>query len=496
MSLKIRLLVTMVGMVVLTVIMVSVLELNSLVAEGITHATERSDTTASFVKSWLLHRVNEMPMPAGVTAPAEVRRYWRESIEKDAELPTVLSGILAQTKSVVEISIADQHSRIIVSSNMYRVGAMMPERLTLKVIQNLSPLDRLIAVLSGRVDYETRVKLGTDDAHQVFVIQVLVSTVLLREAIYPALQRTALASFFALLIATVLAYGAAQVSLRPLAHFSEMIDRISRGEAVVVDAPPLGGTREFQVVEQKLRLLGEQYRGAQEGASELRSSMERRLTAINRLTGGVAHEIKNPLNSIAIRMELLKSRVLEDVPEAKEEIEIITQEINRLDRVVRTFLDFTRPVEVEARELDLGAITNDVVTLIGPEAEAQKVQIQWTAPEQKVPVRGDSDLLKQAILNVCRNALDVMKDGGQLTVSLARLKSDAILTISDTGPGIPEAQREKIFQLYYTTKSSGSGIGLAMTFRAVQLHGGSIEVGGEEGRGASFRMRLPAETRA
>jgi signal transduction histidine kinase len=496
MSLKIRLLVTMVGMVVLTVIMVSVMELNSLVAEGIAHATERSDTTANFVKSWILHRVNEMPMPQGAQSATAVRQLWRDSIERDAELPAVLSGILAQTKSVVEISIADQRSRIIVSSNMYRVGAMMPERLTLKVIQNLSPLDRLIAVLSGRVDYETRVKLGTDDAHQVFVIQVLVSTVLLREAIVPALQRTALASMIALLIAAVLAYGAAQVSLRPLAYLSETIDQISRGEIVVVDAQRSGGTREFQVVEQKLLLLGEQYRGAQEGAFELRSSMERRLTAINRLTGGVAHEIKNPLNSIAIRMELLKNRVLEDVPEAREEIEIITQEINRLDRVVRTFLDFTRPVEVETRELDLGGITSDIITLIKPEAETQNVKIDWTPPETKISVRGDSDLLKQAILNVCRNALDVMREGGTLTVNLTRQKSDAILTIDDTGPGIPVAQREKIFQLYYTTKSAGSGIGLAMTFRAVQLHGGSIEVGGEEGRGATFRLRLPAQSRA
>lgn len=111
--------------------------------------------------------------------------------------------------------------------------------------------------------------------------------------------------------------------------------------------------------------------------------------------------------------------------------------------------------------------------------------------DQPVSIRADSGLLQQALLNVLRNALEVMPSGGKLSVRLAQSEENAILEISDTGPGIPPEFREKVFHLYYTTKQNGTGIGLAMTYRAVQLHNGAIEIGGEPGAGAVVRIRLP-----
>ncbi|MBI1357651.1 MAG: hypothetical protein GC160_25195 [Acidobacteria bacterium] len=222
---------------------------------------------------------------------------------------------------------------------------------------------------------------------------------------------------------------------------------------------------------------------------ESRLDLSTRLAAISRLTSGAAHEIKNPLNSIALHLEVLKNK-LEGSDVGAAEIEVISREIRRLDRVVRSFLDFTRPVELEIGEWDLAALLDELVKLVSPDAAEQDVEVirsgaasAWT--------RGDRDLLKQAILNIIMNGIQAMSDGGRLDVELGRAGESWQVAIRDTGPGIPPENQEKIFQLYFTTKAKGSGIGLAMTFRVVQLHGGTIEFSSETGVGTEFRLQLP-----
>jgi len=491
MSLKLRLLVTMVALVVVTSVVLSAMHLNTVTATWLAHFHERSTTTAQFVKYWVMHRVEDNPVSPAGQSMAAIRTSWRESIASDEEFSMMMAGLLSQTRSIVEISVADEESRILASTNRVRVGAYMPQKLTLRDLLELGPLDRMLAILRSGIDYESRVDLGVQgEPIPVFRIQVLVSSVLLREALLPSIGSTALASLAAVLIAAVLAYFVARISLQPLELIGETIDNISRGQAV--GRSHASSASEYQAVEQKLRLLGEQFRGAREGATELRGSMERRLAAINKLTGGVAHEIKNPLNSIALRLELLKNRVLPEVPEAKDELAVIAEEINRLDRVVRTFLDFTRPVEIETAEVELGALMDETLEVLTPEATASDVEVRWVKPAGPIVIRGDAGLIKQAVWNVCRNALEAMPEGGTLHVDVASEGGDAIVTVADTGPGVPIAEREKIFQLYYSTKAQGTGIGLAMTFRAVQLHGGSIEIGGGPGEGAEFTLRFPA----
>jgi hypothetical protein len=216
-----------------------------------------------------------------------------------------------------------------------------------------------------------------------------------------------------------------------------------------------------------------------------------RLAAISELTSGAAHEIKNPLNSIALHLEILKSK-LDRIAPGGEEIEVITREISRLDRVVKTFLDFQRPVELQVRSVDLVALVKDVAALLRPTAQAQKVQIQEEIPPSEAVIQGDRDLLKQALLNVVTNGVEAMKDGGLLAISVRQNDGGWGITVRDTGPGIPPELRNKIYKLYFTTKGKGSGIGLAMTFRVVQLHGGTIDFASEPGKSTEFRMQFPA----
>jgi len=219
--------------------------------------------------------------------------------------------------------------------------------------------------------------------------------------------------------------------------------------------------------------------------------VSQRLSALNRLTGGVAHEIKNPLNSIGLHLEILKERVAGTDEIAEEELRILRDETRRLDRVVKTFLDFTKPVELKLKPVDLGEILGSLCQFLMPEAQSRNVELVVHAPDPAARISGDEDLLKQAFLNLLRNAMEAMPQGGVMDVKVVREPVEFIILIRDNGVGIPSESRGKIFQLYFTTKTQGSGIGLAVTYRVVQLHNGSIQFESKPGEGTVFELRFP-----
>src|SRR5450432_3984571 len=221
--------------------------------------------------------------------------------------------------------------------------------------------------------------------------------------------------------------------------------------------------------------------------------LSRRLAAIGRLTSGVAHEVKNPINAIVLHLENLRHKLPELQPDTARHIDVISSEIHRLDRVVQVLVDFTRPVELHLREFDLRRILEDVTALAQPEAETRGVRIERNFPRDPVPVNVDVDLIKQAVLNVMINGVQAMPQGGRLRVSVSRKNGSAVAEIEDQGVGIPEDMREKIFTLYFTTKKAGSGIGLAMAYRVMQLHHGFVDFRSATERGATFELSLPLQ---
>ena len=230
-----------------------------------------------------------------------------------------------------------------------------------------------------------------------------------------------------------------------------------------------------------------------ESVEEIGSELElsRRMAAIGRLTSGVGHEVKNPINAIVVHLELLKTKLGDASAPAVRHLEVIDAEIHRLDRVVQTLVDFSRPVELRLSEQDLRPVIDDVLALAAEELSTHKVTLASRLPSKPLVANIDADLLKQAVLNVIQNGAQAMEQGGRLEVVLEEEGKTAVLRVSDEGPGIPEEIREKIFDLYFTTKSGGSGIGLAMTYRILQFHHGSVEVESEVGRGAEFLLRIP-----
>jgi PAS domain S-box-containing protein len=220
-------------------------------------------------------------------------------------------------------------------------------------------------------------------------------------------------------------------------------------------------------------------------------AVSRRLAAIGRLTAGVGHEVKNPINAIVVHLELLRNKLSGSESKAQRHLEVIESEIQRLDRVVQTLVDFSRPMEVQLKEQDLRRVVTGVLMLASADFETRNVIVKSDLPDHPMMAKIDADLIKQALLNVVLNGAQAMAEGGELTVRLTEEGRMALLSVHDQGSGIPPDVLDKIFDLYFTTKKDGSGIGLAMTYRIMELHNGSIEVESDAVQGTTFVLRLP-----
>ncbi len=233
--------------------------------------------------------------------------------------------------------------------------------------------------------------------------------------------------------------------------------------------------------------------------------VSRRLASIGRLTAGVGHEVKNPINAMVVHLELLRGKLAQssDPNGAERHVEVLASEMSRLDRVVQALADFSRPIEPQLREQNLLPIVHAVVHLISAEAESGRIHITHKEEFPNVPITVlcDAELMRQALLNIALNAMQAMPAGGELHFKVTTDRQGACLSVSDTGTGIPPEKLPHIFDLYFTTKPSGSGIGLATTYRIVQLHGGIIEVksisdAGAPDHGTTVTLRLPLAGRS
>jgi signal transduction histidine kinase len=239
-----------------------------------------------------------------------------------------------------------------------------------------------------------------------------------------------------------------------------------------------------------------------ESAAQLGQELEvsRRLAAIGRLTAGVGHEVKNPINAMVVHLELLRGKLApggaEAFPGAQRHVDILAGEMQRLDRVVQTLADFSRPMELHLREHDLRQVIGVVLELTAVEMEENGVRVGVEAPHEPIVVRADAELMQQAVLNLLLNGMQAMPEGGALRVKMWREHQLAVVEVIDEGIGIPAELLPRIFELYFTTKAKGSGIGLAMTYRILQLHGGAMDVRSNADpqspeRGSVFTFRLP-----
>lgn len=217
-----------------------------------------------------------------------------------------------------------------------------------------------------------------------------------------------------------------------------------------------------------------------------------KLATLGRLTAGVAHEVKNPLNAMRIHLEVLRTRIPDRGPEVSENLDIIAMEIDRLDRVVQGFLKFVRPQDLRLGPLALNALVEEVARLTTPEAAQHDVRIELDLDAGDPVLAADAELVNQACTNLVANGIQAMPEGGTLTLSTRDLAAGGVqMRVIDHGVGIPEEHLSQIFRLYFTTKEAGSGIGLSLVYRIMEMHDGRIDVESTVGRGTTMTLTFP-----
>ena len=422
------------------------------------------------------------------------------ALRADPGLRSILESSL-YSDNVMYAALVDVRGVAVAHTDPSMEGQVLPPAGDLRRLLSRSRLSQLRAIyVSQGQNLEFREPLLLGDK-EIGSTRIGVSTLLIRHGLDESLRPALLTAFAALAVSVVVATLLSQLLLRPIHMIRSGLTRLGQGEfGVQLDLPgqdefgELGSS--FNAVSDQLLAGRSQLAGAAvdpesaDYGSQLQATIRyaRKLAALGRLSAGVAHEVKNPLNAMMIHLELLRQQV--PAP-AMPHVEVIAHEIRRLDEVVQGFLKFARPEDLRLQPLSLAELLNEIVPIVRPEAKRAGVQLIvdcGNAPD----INGDSSMLRQAFLNLALNACQAMPDGGTLRIHCESAKGRRVsVSFTDTGVGIKPEHLQRIFDLYFTTKEKGSGIGLSMVYRTIQMHDGEIEVESTPGAGTTFRVMLP-----
>jgi signal transduction histidine kinase len=445
-----------------------------------------------------------------------------QALRADLGIRSLLESTAAYGRNVVYAAIVDTHDVAIAHSFPAFEGRRLDPQESLAAVLNQSARAQIRAIYAdSTLEIVQPLQLG--DA-PFGAIRIGLSPVLIRNELHDALAPMLWTTFLISSAAIVVGLLLARRILRPIHVISTGLMRLRRGEAgVTIDLP---FEEELKDVSESFKAIGEQLIARSTAGlneAQIASESARKLSALGRLMAGLAHEVRNPLNAMAIHLELVRQHLFRavDIPEAaagveatsrsstgeavkdapvrnevdgaREHVDVIAGEIRRLDQVIQGFLRFMRPQELQLQPVRIQTLFDDVLALVQPDVARSGIICRCEYPDTLPDVRADAALLRQAVLNLALNGCQAMPDGGTLTMA-ARAAGDGriVMTVEDTGVGIPADQLGKIFDLYYTTRREGSGIGLSMVYRIVQLQGGDVEVESTVGRGTSFRVLLPA----
>jgi len=429
----------------------------------------------------------------------------RSILEASAYSPNVTYAAIVNTADVA-----------VAHSDAAMAGQPLPARQTLDQLLARGAWSQLRVIYAGQaatLEIQRPLLVGE---RRFGAIRIGVSTLLTRADVDRAVAPALLAAVLAVVGASLAAMLLARSLLRPIHLIHAGLSRLGRGEfGVTVDVT---GQDEFGEIGGDINALSAQLSagraapadpGRQDGSPQERLEatlkQARHLAAMTRLTAGIAHEIKNPLNAMAIHLELLAQHLPGAAEEARpdagaapsgdaarEHVAVIRTSIARLDEVIQGYLKFTRPEDLALQPVSISAVIDELLPIVRAEARGAGIEVAVDCPPTLPPVLGDAAMLRQALLNLALNACQAMPGGGRLRMA-ARLAPgrQVEIVVDDTGPGIAPEHLSHVFDLYFTTKSGGSGMGLSMVYRTIRLHDGDIEVESSPGAGTAFRVLLP-----
>jgi len=229
-------------------------------------------------------------------------------------------------------------------------------------------------------------------------------------------------------------------------------------------------------------------------------SLDERIADLNELAGGLAHEIKNPLSTMALNLALLREDW--ETPQTSKEkrtlkkIALLEREVKRLETILDDFLRFARVQKLKIEPVDLHQVLQEVIDFVGPEARKNNIEVRTFFSNNLPAVPLDAEALRQVLLNLLVNARDAMPEGGELILCTRQDQKSVFVEITDTGEGMSPDAAEHCFDIYFSTKRGGTGLGLPTAKRLVEYHGGTINVKSEQGKGTQFVLQLPLKTPA
>ncbi len=324
--------------------------------------------------------------------------------------------------------------------------------------------------------------------HQTLAWRALQDTMAEATAEVAARQRVFAVSFGAAALTSLLvAIFAAVLSRRlllPLPRLRERVEAVARGE----EGEPLTPARDDE-----LGALTRAFEGMLASLSEQREQLveAERLAAIGRMGAHVTHEVRNPLSSIGLNVEMLADELPPENAEARELMQAIAHEVERLTLITEQYLRLARAPAPELEPVDLGALVRDTARFVDTEMRAAGVALEVHASEDDVTTSADPAQLKQVLMNLFRNAREAQLDGGRIDVRIAREASRMRVHVDDAGPGMAEDARARVFDLFYSTKTQGTGLGLSLSRQIALAHGGSLDCVARPEGGTRFTLTLP-----
>jgi len=402
----------------------------------------------------------------------------------ETRLEKYLSSL--KTKGIKEISIISNADEIIASTNPNKVGTPVSQRKKELIIK--AELGEPAVDQEGKA-YNVIIPVIAGQAHYGYIhLQINVEN--LQETLRRNTTKRILAALAVFAVGILLSTFLSVWYTEPIHNVVAAARKVAAGD--LNQSLPVDRKDEIGDLNQSFNFMVQRLREHKRVEERLREAEH--LSAIGQLSRGIAHEIRNPLNFISLSIDHIKSKYRPADGAAAQGfeklVESMKEEIHRLDRLVRDFLDYGRPLKLDLQVCRTGELLADVVEIVKAKAESDRIRIvenYYALPQ----LRLDTELMKSCLFNVVTNAFQAMPDGGTLTIVSEERDGRFLIRIADTGTGVPKGDIDRIFEPFFTTKSQGLGLGLAMTKRVIEEHGGKIEFASVEGQGSEVTISLP-----
>lgn len=457
----------------LIVVFATGLELAKVARLAIERATIECELVADSVRRQLDLTARERPdLPLADLAP-------------DPRVQLVLGDAIQRAPSILQVAVADTSGVIVAHSIPSQRGKPLERHPALPPAPDLAESFRALWILrSGGEAYEHFVPLTAGDT-AFGAIQVTVTGSLLRDGAIDAFFSGLLITLVVLTVAMASGALVTRFVFRELRTLEERVAAMREGR---FDAPPAeSAADEFGRLAHELDLLGRQFQSAQRTSGDRARVLQR----LGEMAAGVAHELRDPLQSLSLSLEAVAAAGNGD-PSLEEPLENARRTVGRLDRGIRGFLTIARVRPAEFQELDLNELLRDVHRELEADANLAGLELELDLAAGRVPVTGDPGVLRQAIQNLVRNSIHAQPSRTGRIELRTRMDGDKVwMAVADTGPGIPPENRERVFDLLFTTRQEGTGVGLALVKQVVEMHGGQASIASDPGKQTVVTLELP-----